>query len=82
MGDGHDFQTKSEVQVLVQSGLATYEEKVVAPRHLETQGSIRDLKRLLITLLILVVSTLTGVITVLATRPAPIIEQTTHSQGW
>ena len=48
MGDGHDFQTKAEVQVIVNDAIKSYEREVVEPRHKETQGSLRNVILLLV----------------------------------
>lgn len=47
MGDHEDgFQTKAQVQVLIAAGLQSYEERVVEPRHKETQKSLTDIQAL------------------------------------
>lgn len=48
VGDGHDFQTKAEVLVIVNQAIKDYELQVVAPRHRETQGSLRNVILLLV----------------------------------
>lgn len=62
MGDGHDYQTKAEVMVLITEGLRDYERFVVEPRHRETQRSLGKLILLHVAGLIALIGTLIAVI--------------------
>lgn len=48
MGQQHDYITRAEAELLVTRGIEGYELKVVAPRHVETQSSLTEIRDLVV----------------------------------